>query len=92
VRAAVGRTDLHPPKWPDPVNLFADVAICMDGSLVVGPPPSRPGDHVIPTALDFDLCPGTVVMDVMRLVSFMRLFQALQQRRGWRCRCAKRSC
>lgn len=46
VRAAVGRTDLHPPKWPDPVNLFADVAVCTDGSLVVGPPPSGPGDHV----------------------------------------------
>lgn len=46
VRAAVGHTDLHPPKWPDPVNLFADVAVCTDGSLVVGPPPSRPGDYV----------------------------------------------
>lgn len=46
VRAAVGRTDLRPPKWPDPVNLFVDVAVCTDGSLVVGPPPSRPGDHV----------------------------------------------
>lgn len=47
VRTAVGRTDFHPPKWPDPVNLFADVAVCTDGKLVVGPPPSRAGDHVI---------------------------------------------
>lgn len=46
LRAAVGRTDFHPPKWPDPVNLFVDVAVCTDGRLVVGPPPSRPGDHV----------------------------------------------
>jgi len=46
VRAAVGRAGLTPPKWPDPVTLFAAVELETDGRLIVGAAPSRAGDHV----------------------------------------------
>ena len=35
-----------PPKLPDPVNLFLNVGLNTDGSLVPGPLRSRAGDHV----------------------------------------------
>ena len=35
-----------PPKLPDPVNLFLNVGLHTDGSLVPGPLRSRAGDHV----------------------------------------------
>jgi uncharacterized protein YcgI (DUF1989 family) len=45
--AALAQAGLSPPKLPDPVNLFLDVDVGLDGALSVGAAPSRPGDHVI---------------------------------------------
>ena len=45
VRAFVD-AGIEPPKLPDPVNLFLNVGLEADGSLVPGPLRSRAGDHV----------------------------------------------
>lgn len=47
MRAALEEAGLSPPKLPDPVNLFMDVEVGLDGRLTVGDAPSRPGDNVI---------------------------------------------
>ena len=47
MRAALEAAGIAPPKLPDPVNLFLDVEVQLDGRLVVGAAPSLPGDHVI---------------------------------------------
>ena len=47
MRAALDGAGVRAPKLPDPVNLFLDVDVQLDGGLVVGAAPSRPGDHVI---------------------------------------------
>ena len=45
--AALAAAGLDPPRIPDPINLFLDVAVGLDGRLAVGPPPSRAGDTVV---------------------------------------------
>jgi len=47
VAAAMAAAGLNPPRIPDPVNLFLDVAVGLDGRLEVGPAPSRAGDTVV---------------------------------------------
>jgi uncharacterized protein len=44
--AALARANLAVPKLPDPVNLFLDVALRQDGSLVPGPSRARAGGAV----------------------------------------------
>jgi len=46
MRAALLAGNIHPPKLPDPINLFLDVAVGLDGALTVGEAPSRAGDQV----------------------------------------------
>jgi hypothetical protein len=47
VRAALAGIGCHPVKIPDPVNLFLDVAVNMDGSLSPSGVSSAPGDAVV---------------------------------------------
>ncbi len=46
VAGALAAAGLAPPRIPDPVTLFADVAVGLDGRLEVGDAPSRAGDRV----------------------------------------------
>jgi uncharacterized protein YcgI (DUF1989 family) len=45
--AALTEAGLQPPKLPDPINLFLDVTVALDGALTVGAAPSQPGDTII---------------------------------------------
>jgi uncharacterized protein YcgI (DUF1989 family) len=47
VQAALRTAGLTPPKTPDPINLFLDVAVELDGRLTIGAAPSAAGDHVV---------------------------------------------
>jgi uncharacterized protein YcgI (DUF1989 family) len=47
MRAALAEAALQPPKLPDPINLFLDVTVALDGRLTVGAAPSRAGDTII---------------------------------------------
>ncbi len=47
MHAALAEAGLHPPKLPDPVNLFLDVSVALDGTLSVGAAPSQAGDTII---------------------------------------------
>lgn len=47
IAAALAAAGLDPPRIPDPVNLFLDLAVAPDGRLEAGPAPSRAGDTVV---------------------------------------------
>ncbi len=47
MQAALDGAGVRAPKLPDSVNFFLDVDVQLDGSLIVGAAPSRPGDYVI---------------------------------------------
>jgi uncharacterized protein YcgI (DUF1989 family) len=45
VRAALTEAGFHPPRIPDPVNLFADAQLDSDGRIDVRPSPARPDER-----------------------------------------------
>ena len=56
---------VKPPKLPDPVNLFLNVGLEADGSLVPGPLRSRAGDHVtFRVVIDATFVVATTAKDV----------------------------
>ena len=58
-------TGVQPPKLPDPINLFLNVGLKTDGSLVPGPLRSRPGDHVtFRVVIDATFVVATTAKDV----------------------------
>jgi uncharacterized protein YcgI (DUF1989 family) len=57
--AALSEDGIKPPKLPDPINLFLDVAVGLDGSLTVGEAPSRAGDFIL----------GRVIIDAIFVVA-----------------------
>ena len=61
-----------PPKLPDPINLFLDVAVGLDGSLIVGDAPSRAGDFIL----------GRVILDTIFVVASCASGVALGERAG----------
>ena len=64
VRAFAG-AGVEPPKLPDPVNLFLNVGLGEDGSLVPGPLRSRAGDHVtFRVVIDATFVVATTAKDV----------------------------
>ena len=56
---------IEPPKLPDPVNLFLNVGLETDGSIVPGPLRSRAGDHVtFRVVIDATFVVATIAKDV----------------------------
>jgi uncharacterized protein len=48
---ALARFSVHPPVFPDPLNLFQNTPADATGALQYGPSLARPGDHVVLRAL-----------------------------------------
>ena len=64
-RRAFADAGVEPPKLPDPVNLFLNVGLRADGSIVPGPLRSRAGDHVtFRVVIDATFVVATIAKDV----------------------------
>ena len=62
---AFADSGIEPPKLPDPVNLFLNVGLETDGSIVPGPLRSRAGDHVtFRVVIDATFVVATIAKDV----------------------------
>jgi len=69
---ALAEAGLNPPKLPDPINLFLDVGVGLDGSLTVGGAPSRAGDFIL----------GRVIIDAIFVVAACATGMATGERAG----------
>jgi uncharacterized protein YcgI (DUF1989 family) len=70
--AALAEAGINPPKLPDPINLFLDVGVGLDGNLTVGEAPSRAGDYIL----------GRVIIDAIFVVASCASGVASDERAG----------